>query len=262
MRLLPLFFLMFACAPASDDEEEDASTADDDGDGLTNGEEETLGTDPGATDSDGDGWNDGDEVASGTNPAYGASYPYAEGEYLYGNCPVVPDEANAGPNGDGNVYMFGDTVKNIEASDSFGQTIAMYPFCGNYTLITISAEWCGPCQDFAAKMPRMRETIWEQHPNFNFYEVLIQDNSYNLPDQTVLRRWRENFELDTIPVVAPLNASAMWPNQINGTGYIPGGILVAPDMTVAWSPYDNPRQTVPEDADAILAAIDDYLAAQ
>ena len=33
-----------------------------DGDGLTNGEEETLGSDPFATDSDGDGLDDGDEV--------------------------------------------------------------------------------------------------------------------------------------------------------------------------------------------------------
>ena len=41
---------------------------DADGDGVTNGEEETLGTDPENPDSDNDGLNDGDEVAIGSDP--------------------------------------------------------------------------------------------------------------------------------------------------------------------------------------------------
>ena len=42
------------------------SGCDSDGDGLTNGEEKDLGTDPKSADSDGDGIADGDEVAEGT----------------------------------------------------------------------------------------------------------------------------------------------------------------------------------------------------
>lgn len=46
--------------------------ADDDGDGLTNGEEEDLGTDPALADTDGDGLSDGEEVndvgTDATNP--------------------------------------------------------------------------------------------------------------------------------------------------------------------------------------------------
>ncbi len=41
---------------------------DNDNDGLTNGEEATLGTDPNNPDTDGDGINDGDEVANETDP--------------------------------------------------------------------------------------------------------------------------------------------------------------------------------------------------
>jgi hypothetical protein len=41
---------------------------DDDDDGLTNDEEEELGTDPDDPDSDDDGINDGDEVDNGTDP--------------------------------------------------------------------------------------------------------------------------------------------------------------------------------------------------
>ncbi|HFU4460717.1 TPA: hypothetical protein ACGO93_002229, partial [Streptococcus suis] len=42
--------------------------ADDDGDGLSNGEELEIGTNPRNSDTDGDGRNDGDEVNDGTNP--------------------------------------------------------------------------------------------------------------------------------------------------------------------------------------------------
>ncbi|MEA1784603.1 gliding motility-associated C-terminal domain-containing protein [Arenibacter sp. GZD96] len=41
---------------------------DSDGDGLTDGEEAVLGTDPNNPDTDGDGISDGDEVLNGTNP--------------------------------------------------------------------------------------------------------------------------------------------------------------------------------------------------
>jgi MYXO-CTERM domain-containing protein len=43
-------------------------TGDTDGDGLSNGEEAALGTDPNSSDTDGDGIDDGDEVTGGTDP--------------------------------------------------------------------------------------------------------------------------------------------------------------------------------------------------
>ena len=49
----------------------DDPTADDDGDGLTNEEEEALGTDPGEEDSDGDGMSDTEEFEHGTDPNQG-----------------------------------------------------------------------------------------------------------------------------------------------------------------------------------------------
>jgi hypothetical protein len=45
--------------------------ADRDGDGLSDNEEATLGTDPARADTDGDGLQDGEEVAGGTDPTQG-----------------------------------------------------------------------------------------------------------------------------------------------------------------------------------------------
>jgi len=42
--------------------------ADDDNDGLPDGNESDIGTDPNNPDTDSDGINDGDEVNDGTNP--------------------------------------------------------------------------------------------------------------------------------------------------------------------------------------------------
>ncbi len=48
---------------------------DEDGDGLTNAEEQALGTDPLNHDSDGDGFGDGDEVIEGSDPLNDNSLP-------------------------------------------------------------------------------------------------------------------------------------------------------------------------------------------
>ncbi|MHA7837852.1 MAG: Ig-like domain-containing protein, partial [bacterium] len=52
---------------------------DPDGDGLTNDQEATLGTDPFLADSDGDGFLDGEEVASDTDPLSSGSAPAGTG---------------------------------------------------------------------------------------------------------------------------------------------------------------------------------------
>lgn len=61
--------------PAPAEEPAPAGNVDSDGDGLTDAQEATFGTDPGNGDSDGDTVNDSNEVAAGTNPLDSQSFP-------------------------------------------------------------------------------------------------------------------------------------------------------------------------------------------
>ena len=66
-----------------------ADAADNDGDGLSNGFEILIGTNPNNPDTDGDGFSDGDEINAGTNPLEATSFPGA------GGCP--PDDLECLP---------------------------------------------------------------------------------------------------------------------------------------------------------------------
>ena len=239
--------------------------ADEDGDGLTNGDEAELGTEYDEADSDGDGFDDGVEVEAGTNPNFEWSHTFEEGGYAVGSCPVAPDEDNAGPTGKGysgeDAYQEGDIVANIAIGgiDMYGQETALYSFCGNYVLITESAEWCGPCQSLAAGLAEEQESVRKKYDNFTMFEFLIQDNSGAAPSKSVLKRWSNNYTLEGIPVVAPADNTT---DDINywlmPDGGIPAGTLLAPDMTVIWSGVDHPGEYNPSGAAAIKLAIKTY----
>lgn len=75
----------------------DPSEADDDGDGLTNGEEDELGTDPANPDTDGDDLEDGDELAQETDPnlldSDNDGYPDGEEVLNFNTDPNDPESA-------------------------------------------------------------------------------------------------------------------------------------------------------------------------
>lgn len=274
MRLLPFLSLtLFACGlPAPDDTTDDGPppidpAGDEDNDGLTNGEEDDLGTEFDEADSDNDGFDDGDEIDDGTNPMWKWSHLYEDGDYLIGNCPVLPDEDDAGPTGTGSydtsswdAYQEGDVMHNLaeEGYDMYGQNVPVYSFCGNYTLVTESAEWCGPCQQLAAAMADDSEKIRKKYPNFTFYEYLYQNNAGKEPKESTLESWSDAYELEGIPVVSPEDNTADEAKWINATGFFPSTLLLAPDMTVIWSALDHPGEYYLMDAPSIKAAIADY----
>ena len=59
-----LLTLLIGCTNGDDGDEDPLSGVDTDGDGLSDAEEASLGTDPTLPDSDGDGYSDYDEVTS------------------------------------------------------------------------------------------------------------------------------------------------------------------------------------------------------
>jgi hypothetical protein len=77
--------------------------ADSDADRLSDGAEQELGTDPRDGDSDGDGIADGDEVALGSDPLDPSLDPDVDGDgadNVADNCPVTPNASQLDSDGD------------------------------------------------------------------------------------------------------------------------------------------------------------------
>jgi len=115
---------------------------DEDGDGLTNGDEEDLGTDPELSDTDGDGLSDGDEVNTyGTDPLNEDTDgdTYSDGDEVEGN--TNPDDEVDHPYMGGwpidacrsSVEYTGDDVgqipMNFALMDQFGEYVQFHDMC-------------------------------------------------------------------------------------------------------------------------------------
>lgn len=104
---------------------------DADGDGLTNGEEAELGTDPLKDDSDADGFSDGDEVAVGSDPLDYYDHDYNGGWPIGYDC---RDDVVA--SGD----HLGGTPEDFELFDQFSDKLSLYDFCDR-TVLLVSSEF-------------------------------------------------------------------------------------------------------------------------
>lgn len=233
--------LLSACIFKGNENNEPTGPIDTDGDGLYDDEEADLGTDPAMVDTDGDGVNDGQEVDDGTNPTYKWSFKYASGGYKVGDCPVAPDEANAGPTAiatldyggrhyEWDAYQNGDIMKDFILQDEWGQDVHLYSFCGQTVIITVSAEWCGPCQQLASKLSRTQDEFADE--NFTFVEVLYQNDAGRDVSADTLANWRTDYDLNGIPVVGPITEGQAYVSSLEGDGYIPTSIVIGADMTV------------------------------
>ena len=180
---------------------------DADGDGLTNGEEEELGTDPEKSDSDGDGaddkWevdngsdpldtdsdddglSDGEEADLGTSPTNadsdGDGYPDAveveldsdptdasSGVYE-GGWPYNPNKDSIDDPGFSGKNKIGKTVPRFVAPDQFGDDVELWDFGGQgkYTIVDMSAVWCYYCVEMA-KWLEYNENNYFSQANFPY----------------------------------------------------------------------------------------------
>ncbi len=204
-----------------DDKEEGAASdpnADDDGDGLTNAEEEELGLDPASSDSDGDGYDDAVEIDRGNDPLDADDVPY-KGGWSVDDCRHdIGSSAAARPS-------VGDVAPNFTAPDQYGDDVSLHDFCGQAVLVVTGAEWCGPCQQYRATMV----DYWEAYHDrgLMILDFLGEDNYGQPPSEEVLVTWSQGHEYAVL-------ADPNW--AISSTGYVSGGIpaisLLAPGAEV------------------------------
>jgi hypothetical protein len=131
MRRVPTSLILAAtlmsCAPAelefgADGEE---PFIDSDGDGLSDSEEEALGTDPQSEDSDGDTYSDAVEDNSYTDPLDPADHPYA------GGWPI--DACRNDIVGEG--VTEGQVLQDFVLLDQYGENLKLHDFCNHVVLI-------------------------------------------------------------------------------------------------------------------------------
>ncbi len=166
-----------------------ASNADSDNDGLSDAEEEEIGTDPENPDTDGDGFEDGEEVDGNTDPLDRKDRPYV------GGWPIDSCRDNIESTGNG----IGDVAEQFRLLDQFGDTLRLHDFCNRTVLLVSSAEWCGPCKSEAPVVGDM----FAQYAELGLMVItlLTENNGHNTPDEEDLMRWAELHGLDH-PVVA------------------------------------------------------------
>jgi Bacterial TSP3 repeat len=111
--------------------DDDGGPSDSDGDGLSDAEEGTHGTDPNNPDTDGDGYQDGAEV---NNDASDPLNPYSH--QFQGGYPPGP-----GPEWQGQGWNVGQVMPDIALMDQYGEQIHLHGFSGWALLLFFGAVW-------------------------------------------------------------------------------------------------------------------------
>ncbi len=221
-------------ASADDDDDGAPNGADSDGDGVSDADEEDLGTDPDDVDSDGDGYEDGWEVDEGSDPT-----DADEGIYQ-GGWPYNPDKDDMDEGSFGSPAVVNGPVPRLIALDQYGEMVDLFDLAGAGVpmIIDLSAESCGPCQQMAAWLAGanngfidsagnpLREAVW--NGDLLWVTIMLDDMSGNPANLATLERWHDAYETPNVPVLADNNYQ--FTSIINPPG-IPSLTYVSADFT-------------------------------
>ena len=229
--------LLSACLPV----DPDVSEGDEDGDGLTNAQEEELGTDPTQVDTDSDGYTDWEETDFGSDPTDPEDRIYEGGWPYNPNKNDIPD-----PGWEGSPAI-GETFPRLIGVDQFLDDIEFYDFAGQgkYIMVDLSTVWCAPCQEIARWIDDGDEShisdrpwwdeSWTPIPElaqagvFTWVTVIYEDATGNDAHRTTAQAWYEEFPTEWVPVISDVDQRVN--NWLQNTG-IPTGNVVDENMTL------------------------------
>lgn len=95
-------------------------------------------------------------------------------------------------------YAAGNLIPDFRLPDQYAETVALWQFTGQITVVDISTMWCAPCQELAESTEDLWTTYRDQ--GVVITTVLPQDVSGNPPDDADLNEWADGFGI-TAPVI-------------------------------------------------------------
>lgn len=252
--------LLVACTgedkgePGTEPEDTDA-LLDSDGDGLSDADEEALGTDPDAVDSDGDTYQDGWEVDAGTDPTDPDSRIYQ------GYWPYNPDKDSIEDPGMDSLPEAGATFARVVLPDLYGDSLDLYDFAGHGvpTVIELGAGWCTVCQQQASWLDGQPSYVdaysdedWYtglpealREGRIQWVTILDEDGRNKTADMGTLEDWHDAFPNDAVALM--LDADQTVGAYLDSDSY-PEMLLLDADMKVAyfWNQTDDLGEVLAE----------------
>lgn len=231
--------------------------ADDDGDGLTNGEEAELGSDPTSADTDGDGLGDAEERELGTDlqdpdtdddeytdrdEVFEGKDPTDPHSVIYrGGYPYYFDKDTLEPGPD--LAEKGGRFTRLQLKDQFGDVVDLWDLYNDErpVVIDISAMWCQPCTGLALYLEGLPDPwgyaeMWPSGPevvargDVLWVTVVGQDALHEPAGKPDVSDWYEAFPLDGVPILA--DGEQIAPTYVGLTEW-PTVLLLEPDLTVS-----------------------------